>query len=69
MEGRGQEEERGQIKSFETHDLKELKKVAEAAEKESKILFIADMSGKCKTYFEYNEGVFELHAWCKRCSI
>ena len=33
------------------------------------MVYIADMSGNVKTFYEYNDGVFELHGACKKCSI
>ena len=52
-EERGKEDERGKIPSFETIKLEDLEVACDKALAEKKYLFIADMSGKAATFFQY----------------
>ena len=51
--GKGQADERGKIPSFKTIKLEALEQTMKECHNEGKFVFIADMSGKASTFFDY----------------
>lgn len=51
---KGQADERGKISSFETIPLTELHNWLQAAQKEGKFVFIADMHGNAHNFMTYS---------------
>ena len=68
---RGKEEERGQIPSFQTIDLRNLAAAAKQQADQKKYMYIADMSGKASTFFKYQSkwAYLPLYAELKICLI
>mmetsp|Transcript_12949 Transcript_12949/g.21910 ORF Transcript_12949/g.21910 Transcript_12949/m.21910 type:complete len:146 (-) Transcript_12949:207-644(-) len=62
MEGKGKSDERGKIPNFESIELIDLNsKILEASAK-GKFIYIADMSGKAATYFNYQAQLLNFSA-------
>ena len=53
MEAKGQADERGKIPGFKTIKLEKLEETLKQCHSDGKFVFIADMSGKAATFFEY----------------
>ena len=68
---KGQADERGKIPSFDTIPLTEIHNYLQAAAKEGKFVFIADMHGNCHNFMTYSAeyDTFEFGSEVKKCII
>jgi len=68
---KGKQGERGCIKNFETIEIKQLADKCNDYQMQSKYVFIADMSGQAKIFFQYQNvwSLYEWHAQVKKCII
>ena len=71
MDVKGKEDEKGKIPNFETHPLTTMENVRKAGQANKKHMFIADMTGKMITGFQYNQYVnlTEAHGEIKKVII